>query len=230
MLITRTLLLHAKHHWPEMITTMLWPQALKAAETHLNHLPVNIDGKTSLSCFADVDCQVFARDFHTWGCPVFVLDGRLQSDPKGVPKYGSQDAELELYGEFASVCRLRLPSSSTQNPTTGPQFHVVFDHTFSTVRYMRNKMVPPHWAELVKNSTELATEENFDLAKTWFQTVDDPTESAPHNTNIITQDDSNAPVNEGAIVKANEGGTDEATISNPNDPFDPLQDIFKDDS
>ncbi len=74
-LITRTLFLHAKRNWPEMITTMLWPRALKAAETRLNHLSVNIDGKNPLSCFADVDCQVFICNFHMWGCPVFVLNG-----------------------------------------------------------------------------------------------------------------------------------------------------------
>ncbi len=33
-LITCTLLLHAKRHWPEMISTMLWPMALKGAENH----------------------------------------------------------------------------------------------------------------------------------------------------------------------------------------------------
>eukprot|EP00957_Ditylum_brightwellii_P176244 13419683-Ditylum_brightwellii.AAC.1 len=29
---SRTMLLHAKRHWPEYITTMLWPYALKMAE------------------------------------------------------------------------------------------------------------------------------------------------------------------------------------------------------
>ncbi len=70
-----------------MITTMLWPQALKAAETRLNHLSMNADSKTLLSRFADVDCHAYIQDFHPWGCPVFALDGRLQSDSKGVPKW-----------------------------------------------------------------------------------------------------------------------------------------------
>ncbi|KAL7502463.1 hypothetical protein ACHAXN_000893 [Cyclotella atomus] len=29
--VSRTLLLHAQHHWPKYITTMLWPFAVKAA-------------------------------------------------------------------------------------------------------------------------------------------------------------------------------------------------------
>ncbi|KAL7463024.1 hypothetical protein ACHAXS_005996 [Conticribra weissflogii] len=45
-LISRTLLLHARRHWPEYISTMLWPLALKAAQDRLNQLNVNLDGKT----------------------------------------------------------------------------------------------------------------------------------------------------------------------------------------
>ncbi|KAL7466170.1 hypothetical protein ACHAXS_006459 [Conticribra weissflogii] len=45
-LISRTLLLHAQRHWPEYITTMLWPLALKAAQDRLNQLNVNLDGKS----------------------------------------------------------------------------------------------------------------------------------------------------------------------------------------
>ncbi|KAL7464856.1 hypothetical protein ACHAXS_005184 [Conticribra weissflogii] len=45
-LISRTLLLHAQRHWPEYITTMLWPLTLKAAQDRLNQLSVNLDGRT----------------------------------------------------------------------------------------------------------------------------------------------------------------------------------------
>jgi len=45
-LVSRTLLLHAQNHWPEYITTMLWPFALKAAQDRLNQLNINLEGKT----------------------------------------------------------------------------------------------------------------------------------------------------------------------------------------
>jgi hypothetical protein len=35
-LISWTLLLHAKQHWPDYITTMMWPFALKEAAYRLN--------------------------------------------------------------------------------------------------------------------------------------------------------------------------------------------------
>eukprot|EP00957_Ditylum_brightwellii_P137520 10484352-Ditylum_brightwellii.AAC.1 len=39
-----TLLLNAKHHWPEHITTMLWPYALLAAADRLNCFDLDENG------------------------------------------------------------------------------------------------------------------------------------------------------------------------------------------
>ena len=64
------------------------------------------------------------------------------------------------------------------NPTTGhcsQQFHVVFDDEFTTVPFMREGTVPPNWRQLLNESTELATEESFNLAKTWNIPLDDTT-------------------------------------------------------
>eukprot|EP00957_Ditylum_brightwellii_P017012 1282796-Ditylum_brightwellii.AAC.1 len=40
----QTMLLHAKRHWPEYITTILWPYALKMAEVHSKKFDINKDG------------------------------------------------------------------------------------------------------------------------------------------------------------------------------------------
>ena len=48
------------------------------------------------------------------------------------------------------------------NPKTGhilPQYHVVFDESFTTVPYMNEHQVPPNWSDLVTNSRELVTDE-----------------------------------------------------------------------
>ena len=53
------------------------------------------------------------------------------------------------------------------NSITGyvsPQYHVVFDDTFSTVEHMRKVTVPGNWKNLVEEHSELATQENFTLA------------------------------------------------------------------
>ena len=48
-----------------------------------------------------------------------------------------------------------------------PQYHLVFDDEFSTIPFMRDGAVPPHWSELVKHSAELVTDEAFNIATTW---------------------------------------------------------------
>jgi hypothetical protein len=61
------------------------------------------------------------------------------------------------------------------NPKTGrvsPQYHVVFGNTFSTVPYMDAGMVPPHWEDLLKYSSEKATDEDFSLAKDWMELIE----------------------------------------------------------
>ena len=40
---------------------------------------------------------------------------------------------------------------------------------------MRDLTVPPNWVQLVKNSSELVTTDQYDLTKTWFEGQDDPT-------------------------------------------------------
>ena len=40
---------------------------------------------------------------------------------------------------------------------------------------MRDLTVPPNWAQLVHNSSELVTTEQYDLTNTWFERQDDPT-------------------------------------------------------
>ena len=47
----RTLLLHAQRHWPEHITTMLWPFAVKAAIERINYLSFDLEGKTPANKF-----------------------------------------------------------------------------------------------------------------------------------------------------------------------------------
>ena len=87
-LTARTLLVHAQSHWPEYITTMLWPFAIKAARDRMNELNFGIDGKTPDMRFSGVGVKSLRlRDFHTFGCPCYVLDSRLQTDPKCVPKW-----------------------------------------------------------------------------------------------------------------------------------------------
>eukprot|EP00957_Ditylum_brightwellii_P050972 3865795-Ditylum_brightwellii.AAC.1 len=75
---SRTMLLRAKRHCPEYVTTMLWPYALKAAEAYCNPFDADKDGVSPEEKISNVCAVRSLEDEHTWGCPVYVLDSQLQ--------------------------------------------------------------------------------------------------------------------------------------------------------
>ena len=165
----RTNLLHAQRRWPKAVGTILWPFAWKDFERRYNELRLDEDGRSALNRFSGSDVRSDLRDFHPFGCPVFVLEESLQGHIGSVPKWDPR-ARVGVYlgrsPSHASSVALVL------NPRTlhvSPQFHVVFDDEFSTVPFMLNGEVPPHWSDLVKRSAELVTDEEFNLATTWAQ-------------------------------------------------------------
>eukprot|EP00957_Ditylum_brightwellii_P044675 3386972-Ditylum_brightwellii.AAC.1 len=137
---------------------MLWPFALKAAADRHNSLNVDEKGVSPSEKFANVLSAHIMADEHTWGCPVYVLDHRLQDRSGGIPKWDPRarvGINLGRSSVHAGNVHLIL------NPRTGhvsPQFHVVFDDDFSTVPFLRDGTVPPFWAELVKTNTVNVTD------------------------------------------------------------------------
>eukprot|EP00978_Attheya_sp_CCMP212_P006292 scaffold14257_cov69-Attheya_sp.AAC.1 len=163
----RTLLLHAKRHWPEAITTMLWPFALKAAVKSHNDFYLHQDNKTPIEKFTGADGLDSAiRDRHTWGCPVFVLDSRLQSGAGTAPKWEPRSRTGVYLGHSPFHAGSVALVLNTATGHVSPQYHVVFDDDFTTVASMRTGIIPSNWADLVSRSSELATDEQFDLAQT----------------------------------------------------------------
>ena len=72
------------------------------------------------------------RNYHTFGCPVYVLDARLQG-AGFIPKWDEQ-VRVDAYDGRSQIHAGNV--SLILNLSTGhvsPQFHVVFDETFSTV-------------------------------------------------------------------------------------------------
>jgi hypothetical protein len=107
----------------------------------------------------------------------------LQSGIAGPPKWEPR-SRLGIYDghspSHAGLVALVL------NPRTGhisPQFCVAFDDLFTTVPYMKKSEVPPNWAELVEKSSERVTDEDYDLAKTWFFPDTDNGDIAMQETN-----------------------------------------------
>ncbi|KAG7361859.1 integrase core domain containing protein [Nitzschia inconspicua] len=86
--LARTQLIHAKIRWPGVIDARLWPYALTTANNVYNQTG-SVQKKTPkvpIQLFTDSDHQQPKSDFHTFGCPVFVLESDLQ-DGKKISKW-----------------------------------------------------------------------------------------------------------------------------------------------
>ena len=180
-LTSRTMLLHAQQHWPEYITTMFWPFALLAAADQINNLRIDSNGYTPQMKFSKVSGQkTRLSNYHTFGCPVYILDARLQSaGGPGPPKWDPR-CRLGIYvghspSHAGSVALVLNPKSGL----ISPQFHVVFDDNFSTVPHLRSGTVPDNWKQLVDNSRERNVEGFYDITKTWFEGEADVTADVP---------------------------------------------------
>ncbi len=199
----RTMLLHAQRYWPEMISTLLWPYALKAAEYKHNHLRLDNDGKSRMQKFFNSDASIDIKLQHTFGCPVYVLESAQQSSIAGLPKWEPR-CRIGIYLGH-SPCHAGSVALIL-NPRTlhvSPQFHTVFDDEFTTVPFMRNEEEPPHWAKLVRESSELATDQEYKLAKEWTS-----------QGNIMSD--------EGAPILENEGAEINQSAQNDNDSPSPV--------
>ena len=84
----RTLLLHDKRHWPKAIGAILWPFALKATKGRRNHLKLDEHGLATIHKLSKAFTNVEIKHWHTWRCPVFVIETKAQSGhfPKRDPK------------------------------------------------------------------------------------------------------------------------------------------------
>jgi hypothetical protein len=106
------------------------------ANDFLNHLPTRDDGQAPIERFAGVKARVCMRQWHTFGCPAYVVHDALQSGRK-ISKWESRSRIGIYLGNspvHASSVYLIL------NPATGlvsPQFHVRMDNEFHTVEEIK---------------------------------------------------------------------------------------------
>lgn len=203
----RTILLHAKRIWPEMIHEMLWPYALQAASHRHNLLQLNKVGFSPLQCISKSSSVPLLKYQHTWGCPVFVLDASLQSGLGAVPKWEPR-CRIGVYlghsPSHAGSVALVL------NPRTGhvsPQYHVVFDDDFTTLPYIRQGLEPPNWEHLVARSRELYATRDLEMDINW----------ATQTGTSISEGDITPHTNEATSPSNESAETDASDLSQVND-------------
>ena len=58
----------------------MWPFTLKLDAHDHNYLSFNENGQSPISIVADVKKEIDILDYHSFGCPVFVLDEKKSLD------------------------------------------------------------------------------------------------------------------------------------------------------
>ena len=127
---SRCILLHDQRRWPNVITTLLWPFSWKDDERRRNEIHTDLDNRSPLARFSGVDWLPELKNYHTWGCPTYVLDDGLQDDGSKIPKWDPR-SRLGIYLGQSSWHTGNV--ALVLNPKTlhvSPQYHVVFDDDF----------------------------------------------------------------------------------------------------
>ena len=151
----RTMMIRENHRWPDVIQPFLWPSVLKQVEFNLNTLRLGKSGKSRAKTFRALHKKITIRHYHTFGCQVYVLDAQLQG-ASFIPKWDTGVRVGAYFGRspIHSVNISLILNLSTRH--ISPQFHVMFDKTFSTVPSLKNRSVPASWKFICKNNGELA--------------------------------------------------------------------------
>ena len=74
---TRTNLLHAQRRWPEAVEEIVWTFAWEDFERCYNDLHFHNDGLSPFQKYSQAYEPFRLRDYHTFGCPVYVLECKL---------------------------------------------------------------------------------------------------------------------------------------------------------
>ena len=156
MSISRTILLHAATHWPDMADATLWPLSNQYAAYVFNRVPDPSTGLSPLDLFSRTRLpQRRLHDLHVWGCPVYLLDKTI-ADGKKLPRWKPRSERVQFVGisdkHLSSIPMVLNPR--TRHITT--PYHVVFDDWFSTVGTSESELpdfTSPLWSSLFGEHT-----------------------------------------------------------------------------
>ena len=134
--------------WPERTDLALWPLAIQHAVHLHNELPNPSSGLAPIEVWSASKSSYSAvRNAQPWGCPVYVLQPKLQNGQKN-PKLEPRSRQGQYVGDsplHASTVGL-VRNLKTNN--ISPQYHVVYDSYFETV-HSDSLTQPEVWDELL---------------------------------------------------------------------------------
>lgn len=185
----RTMLAHGEHLWPEVVNKTLWPFAYKAAARSRNKFNLDAKGLSPEEKASGVIARSDFKNEHALFCPVFTLHKRLQGGIGGIPKWNPRSNAGVYLGHSPDHAGNVALVLSLSTGLVSPQYHVVFDDSFSSVPFIRSKEEPSNWESLCKYHTEdfrmhalPTTETTIDLQNLYETHHPTPTTNTPPPT------------------------------------------------
>ena len=123
------------------------------------------EGRNPEHKFANVEFQNFPTDYHSWSCPVFLLEAPLQGGPASIANWEPRSSTgfyLRHYHFHAVSLSLVLNKITWY---VNPKYHMVFENTLSTVDHTRKGTEPGKRKSMVEEHSELSTQDKFTLEK-----------------------------------------------------------------
>jgi hypothetical protein len=183
----RTMLIHAMIQWPELITENLWLYALRLAIDLHNSTP-GTTGLTPEEIFTGTKHRNKLSDFHSFGCPIFVLDPTLQQGHK-IPRWRPH-SRIGIYLGFSPEHASSVPLVlSITSGLVSPQFHVVYDDYFTTTKCLQTNVLPSNWSSLLDSSKHIYVDDDFNPTPFSDTTsYDGSNDSTPSSTSSLQRE------------------------------------------
>jgi hypothetical protein len=125
------------------------------------------------------------QNLHVFGCPVYVLDPTLQ-DAKKLPKWNRRSRRAVYLGYSSQHSNNVHLVLNLETGKISPQYHLVFDDTFSTV-YSDGAFDADVWNSLVTSNLELHDNAPSQLPSS-FEFIDTPSNGGRESGPISDQE------------------------------------------
>ena len=171
----------------------LWPMAMDHAVWLYNRIPRQENGIASIEIWSRTTIHPYDSIFsncHTWRCPTFVLEPKLQKSGLNIPKWqplSRKGLNMGFSKIHFSLVALILNQSTG---SISPQFHLVFDDLFSTV-HANESETPREWNKLISMPSarfQVVVDESaeLELADEWLTPTEQESRMQQQRAKVIS--------------------------------------------
>jgi hypothetical protein len=156
------MLLHAVLHWPNQADLSLWPFALEHAIYLWKNMPSHETLMVVIEIFTSTKFPSYdhLQQSHVWGCPVYILDPKLQ-DGKKLPKWLPRTQRRQYLGVSPQHSSTIGHILNLRTGFVSPQHHVIYDDLYSMVSNAETGSIldidqfqVDNWAKLIASGSE----------------------------------------------------------------------------